>query len=515
VSLLLRAVAIGWSVVLLVRARDRWIVCFTAMLTMLTARLAGALLWGDGTWMIAGPAGLGEVGALVVSLLMVGSIAFLDRTLSARDRSERALRESRASLEARVAERTAELQQSEAKFRQLADHVDAVFWLADLENNRPLYVSPGYEKLWGRSWDELAGTTAGWLDAVHPGDRANVERAYRDSFAGANFDMEFRILLPDGTVRWIRNRGFAIHDGGPTPHRMAGLASDITEAKQIEEALRESNEELEVFAQTISHDLKAPLRAIEAFAATVREECAQTLDDRGREYLDLIAQGSARVHAQLNDLLQHARLGRTVGHERVELSEVVRRVMDDLNGAVESRRATVEVEGELPAVVGHRGLLETMVQNLLTNALKFVPADRRPHVTIGAVRGAGSCRVYVRDNGIGIAPEYHERIFGIFERLHAREKFPGTGIGLAIVKKAARLHGGDVTVESTPGAGSTFWLTLSCCPRADDDDAAGDQTAASSRSGAHDVAQGNCTSSKVSGGRVGRKIELTRSGSAA
>jgi light-regulated signal transduction histidine kinase (bacteriophytochrome) len=261
-------------------------------------------------------------------------------------------------------------------------------------------------------------------------------------------------------VRWIRDQGFMVRNGAPQPHLMAGLVSDISEAKEIEEALRDSNEELEVFAQTISHDLKAPLRAMEGFAVALSEDYGDALDERALTYLQLIADGAARLDTLLNDLLQHARLGRSLARETVDLGEVVRRALDSLDREIADRGARVDVEPDLPVVAGHRSLLETAVQNLVSNAIKFVGEERTPHVRIGAESDDTTHRLFIADNGIGIDTAHHERIFSIFERLHPREAYAGTGIGLAIVKKAARLHGGDVEVESTPGRGSTFSISL-------------------------------------------------------
>jgi PAS domain S-box-containing protein len=459
-SLLLRLIAIGWSVVLLVRERDRWSACLTGIFALMTARLAGAHVLGHGIWQISGFPPLTQLGELAASGLMLATAAFLDRMLTDRDRARLALEQAHHDLERRVEERTADLRESEEKFRQLVDHIDAVFWLGDLENERSLYVSPGFEKLFGRTYEEFGAGSDAWIDAVHADDRERVTRAYQHSFVGGDFDEEFRILRPDGTIRWIRDQGFMVRAGTQPGRIMAGLANDITAAKETEEALRDSNEELEIFAQTISHDLKAPLRAMEAFAVALGEDYGDRLDERARTYLSLIADGAVRMDTLLNDLLQHARLGRSLADDRVDLGAVVTRVLEGLSPQLTERDARVEVSDDLPVVWGHRSLLETAIQNLVTNAVKFVPEDRRPQLSIGIQTDANAHHLFVRDNGIGIEPNHHERIFSIFERLHPREAYPGTGIGLAIVKKAARLHGGDATVESTPGQGSTFWLTL-------------------------------------------------------
>jgi len=458
-SLLLRLAAAAWAAALYLRTRDRWFACLVLLIGLFAARPLAAVVLSE-AWLYEGPGGFGEFGALLASLLMLATVALLSRWIDERDRAERGLAATRRALEQRIARRTTELEESEAKFRQLAEHIDAVFWLSDMDENRPLYISPGFESVFGHSYEELGTDTGAWMQVVHPDDRDRVERAYLSTFSGNEFDEEFRIILPDGRVRWLRDQAFTVRNGSPTPHLMAGLASDITEMKLTEEALRETNEELEVFAQTISHDLKAPLRAIEGFAVALGEDYGPKLDQRARDYLSLIADGAGRMDSLLNDLLEHARVGRKIVDEQLDVGAVVERVVENLKPVIQGAGASVTVEGDLHEVAGHRGLLETMLQNLISNAIKFVPGDRTPEVVIGARPVGTSYRLFVRDNGIGIDPQHQERIFSIFERLHAREAYPGTGVGLAIVKKAARLHDGDVTVESSPGRGSTFWVTL-------------------------------------------------------
>ncbi len=205
-SLLLRLIAIGWSVLLLVRVRDRWIACLTAIFALMTVRLIGAHVLGDGAWQISGPGTLTQIGELAASSLMLATTAFLDRMLADRDRARLALEQAHHDLEHRVEERTADLRESEEKFRQLVDHIDAVFWLGDLDSERPLYVSPGFEKLFGRTYEDFGAGSGAWIDAVHREDHDRVTRAYQRSFIDGDFDEEFRILLPDGSFRWIRNQ---------------------------------------------------------------------------------------------------------------------------------------------------------------------------------------------------------------------------------------------------------------------------------------------------------------------
>lgn len=238
------------------------------------------------------------------------------------------------------------------------------------------------------------------------------------------------------------------------------------ERRWAEQALRRSNEELQAFAHSISHDLKAPLRAIQGFSEALVEDYGNQLDENAHRYLRFIADGATRMGELIEDLLQHARLGRGgVRLALVEMGEVARRVVQSLTRAIHESGAEVTIAPDLPMVIGHRATLELMLQNLVSNALKFVPAGQAPKVEIGAESNLREHRIFVRDHGIGIDPKYHAGIFEIFHRLHSTAAFPGTGIGLAIVKKGAVLHEGEASVESAPGRGSTFWFTIPCEPK--------------------------------------------------
>jgi len=219
--------------------------------------------------------------------------------------------------------------------------------------------------------------------------------------------------------------------------------------------------EMETFTYSVSHDLKEPLRGLEAFSRFLVEDYADVLDDQGRDYLNRIAKASARLKDMIEELLTLARLGRRPPQlERVN----IRRVVEDFLAANEMRlkesNAEALIEGALPDVLADLTRVEQVFGNLIGNGLKF-NKSARPSVQVGLADVTGGwVTFFVRDNGIGIAPEYQERIFGIFQRLHIREEYEGTGAGLAIAKRAAEALGGRVWLESEPGAGSTFYVCL-------------------------------------------------------
>ena len=220
--------------------------------------------------------------------------------------------------------------------------------------------------------------------------------------------------------------------------------------------LDESNRELDAFAYSVAHDLRAPLRAMHGFADAVLEDHGQKLDAEARDYLGRIIKASKSLDTLIQDLLAYSRVGRTkIELEAVPLAEVVQEAVTELHEEIEAAKAQVETTVPPLTVLAHRVTLKQVLLNLISNALKFVAPGQAPRVRIWAVSRQGMVEICVRDNGIGIAPEHRERIFNVFERLHGSESYPGTGIGLSIVKKGLARMQGEISVESD-GNGTTF-----------------------------------------------------------
>jgi signal transduction histidine kinase len=238
--------------------------------------------------------------------------------------------------------------------------------------------------------------------------------------------------------------------------------------KRVEERtarLQEINEQMEAFTYSVSHDLRAPLRAIRGFSQALAEDYASVLDSTGRDYLRRMEEGAERLDSLINDVLQYSRLGRsTLTFDPLNLEHCVRQALQPLESEIAAAKAIIEVKSPLPSVLGHEATLQQVISNLISNALKFVPPSVQPHVRIWSTSDARSVRLWVGDNGIGIAPTYQQRIFGVFERLHSHEDYPGTGIGLAIVAKGVARMNGTVGVESELGQGSRFWIELPKAP---------------------------------------------------
>jgi len=231
--------------------------------------------------------------------------------------------------------------------------------------------------------------------------------------------------------------------------------------KERTSALEQSQAELEAFSYSVSHDLRAPLRAVEGFSQAMLEDYGDRLDATGKDYAERLVGAARTMDALIRDLLAYSRLSRAeMPLVTVSLKEVVKEVVASMEAEIAERRARVAVESDLPDVMAHATTLVQVVSNLLRNAVKFVPAGETPRVQVYANPQGGKVRLIVRDNGIGVDPRHQERIFLPFERLHGADRFPGTGIGLSIVRRAVERMGGKVGVISAIGEGSRFWLEL-------------------------------------------------------
>jgi len=228
----------------------------------------------------------------------------------------------------------------------------------------------------------------------------------------------------------------------------------------VSEELVKANKELETISYTISHDLRAPLRAMYGYADSLREETAEKLNADELDRLDRISHAAHRLDGMIRDVLRYGHVSRIkINFQPVSLEQIVRQVMDQ-HPALKTERAKLHVESSLPTVIGDPELLKPSLAALLSNAVKFVRPGVNPSVTIKAERRDSQVRLWIKDNGIGIAPEHHQRIFGVFQHVHPQSMFEGNGIGLAIAKRAVTRLNGEIGVESKKGHGSCFWIEL-------------------------------------------------------
>jgi PAS domain S-box-containing protein len=370
-------------------------------------------------------------------------------------------RKIRDSLEELVEERTKDLRDSEARLNRSQEIAHLGSWELDLGTNKLNWSDEVY-RIFGLRPREFGATYEAFLEAVHPDDRAAVDAAYSDSLREGRdtYEIEHRVARrSDGEIRIVYEKCDHIRDESGTISRSIGMVHDITELKQAEKERMKVNENLEQFAYVASHDLQEPLRVMSSFSQLLEKRYRGRLDADADEFIGFIVDAAARMHKLINDLLAYSRTGHNITDvTEVDCNEVVDRVVKSMAVTIESAGGTVTCD-KLPRIRAHEPSIMQLFQNLIANALKFRNGDS-PRIHVCAVNAENKWNFSVIDNGIGIEPQYHQRIFQMFQRLHTKDRYAGTGMGLAICKKIVENHGGKIWVESKPGQGSTFYFTI-------------------------------------------------------
>lgn len=357
----------------------------------------------------------------------------------------------------------AQLEESESRFRSLADSLPALIWVCNTEQ-LCTYVNQTWQTFTGRSLEQEINW--GWLDTIHPDDRQNFVNQLTTSLAEEiPLQVEYRRCDRNGIYRWILNTGIPRYIDNQFAG-MIGCGLDITESKQnqvdLEQAvleLKRSNRDLEEFAYVASHDLREPLRKIRSFSELLLEDYADQIDHDGRRYFDYIIDGAKRMDALVQSVLQYSRAGRQQQpSEPVDLNTVVQQIASDYSLQIEQKQGWI-IYDELPTLIIGKVESVQLFQNLIGNALKF-HGDRPPHIMVKAQRQGSFWQISVNDTGIGIAPEFCDRVFTMFARQHQRNQYPGTGIGMSICRKIVENYGGQIHFETEVGKGTTFIFTL-------------------------------------------------------
>jgi PAS domain S-box-containing protein len=369
-------------------------------------------------------------------------------------------------------------QSEEAKFRLAAvveSSVDAI--ISKTLDGTITSWNKGAELMYGYAAEEVIGRP---VTILIPPNRADEETAIIERLRRGEKIEHYETvrMRKDGTLLDVALAVSPLKDADGRIIGASKIARDITERKRAEAelqkakedleqrvlertaSLRETTQHLEAFCYTIAHDLRSPLRAQQSFAQVLLEDYKDSLDPMGREFVQRIINSAKRLDRLVEDLLAYSRLSRSdLEFENVDLEKVVREVQISLAHEINNREATLST-GPLLPVSAYQPTLQLVITNLISNALKFAKTDERPQIRIWSEPRDGSVRLWVEDNGIGMSMENTKKIFGVFERLHPMDKYPGTGIGLAIVHKGVERMGGRAGVESEPGKGSRFWIEL-------------------------------------------------------
>lgn len=366
-----------------------------------------------------------------------------------------------------------EKQESEERYKNLFNQAAAGIAQTDL-NGKFMLVNQRYCEMVGRSQDELLGMRM--QDLTHPEDlQENLlvfEKAIRQDVP---FAIEKRYIRPDGSAIWVRNHVSLVRDQHGLPQGALAISQDITDRKKAEQdletaqeglkkyaaKLEKSNKELEHFATIASHDLQEPLRKVIMFSEHLKMIIENQLTDEARSDIDRLQQATQRMQSLIDDLLDLSRITRKgKPFQKTDLAQIVEEVLADWHFTIQASGGHVEV-GTMMTIEADAGQMQQLLECLIDNALKFHREGCPPIIKV-SMQSLDSryCQLMVEDSGIGIKPEYQERIFDTFTRLHGKNTYPGTGIGLAIVKKIAERHNGTVAVKSVPGQGSVFIVTL-------------------------------------------------------
>ena len=373
--------------------------------------------------------------------------------------------------------------EAEEPFQAVAENIPQLAWMTDATGNVVWF---------NRRWVEYTGLTLedmrekGWSYVHHPDHPYSIVERWNETVRrGERWEDTFRLRGKNGEFRWFLSRAFPIRGPDGQITRYFGTNTDITELREMQDALRRAHEdlqrhaqqlegvvaertaklretidELEAFSYSLSHDMRSPLQAIIGFCQIVEDDYAGELGENGCMLILRIRTAARRLDQLINDVLEYSRVTReSVQLHAVDVAAVVRQLVEE-NPALQPPTARITVEAPTLPVLGDDASLTQVIANLISNAVKFVAPGVAPEVTIRTELAPGGVQLIVADNGVGFPPDVRDRMFGMFQRFHAEKRYQGTGIGLAIVRKAVERMGGLIRVESTPGKGSQFIITL-------------------------------------------------------
>jgi len=389
------------------------------------------------------------------------------RDLSERKAAEENLKEYAAQLQ----EKIENLRRREEYFHKMVAEIrDYAIILMDINGNI-LDWNLGAEKIKGYSAEEIIGKNFRLFYEKEDIDRGLPDKLLKEGIENGRAFHEGWRIRKDGTRFWGNIVITALHDDNNNVIGFSKVTRDLTEKKKTEDEmirymnlLEQKNSELEQFAYVASHDIKEPLRKIVAFGDLLQHNYSASLEDRAREYVIRMQKASQRMMDLIENLLEFSRINKIMeAPNAVDLNKVVDEVLQDME--IINNKAKI-TKSNLPAISGHAIQMRQLFQNLISNAIKFNDSPE-PLVDISSeivqdesAASGKTCKIYIKDNGIGFSPEYKTKIFEVFQRLHGKAEYPGTGMGLAICKKILENHNGNITVESEEGIASTFIVEL-------------------------------------------------------
>jgi PAS domain S-box-containing protein len=338
-----------------------------------------------------------------------------------------------------------------------------------------LIWSDKIEVMFGFRKGHFNKTYDAFIECIHPDDRQLVIDSVDECLKNnKEYDIDHRIVWPDGSIHWVRETGDVIRNKSKKPIRMVGIVQDITHKKETEEKIKKLNEdlfrysleltainkELEAFSYSVSHDLRAPLRSIDGFGEALLEEYSDKLDDVGRDYLHRVRNATQKMGRIIDDLLKLSRITRSpVNHDLVNLTDLSQSIVNELQSNDSKRKVTIHIEKNLTAVAD-KDLMYIALENLIGNAWKFTSKKQHAIIKIGKTTNKNKTVFFIRDNGAGFDMKYAKKLFVPFQRLHSDSEFPGIGIGLGIVNRVIHRHGGEIWAKGKKDQGATFYFTL-------------------------------------------------------
>jgi PAS domain S-box-containing protein len=368
------------------------------------------------------------------------------------------------------------LKQSERRYRAIGESIDYGVWVCGPDGTN-LYASESFLKLVGITQEECSNF--GWGNVLHPEDAERTITAWKECVrTGGTWDIEHRFRGVDGKWHAVLARGVPVRDDQGRITSWVGINLDISRIKQAEEEvhrlnqtleqrvlertaqLEAANKEMEAFSYSVSHDLRAPLRAVDGFALILATEHAAQLDPEGLRMLQVVRNEGTRMGRLIDDLLAFSRMGRRLMRStEIDMTALARTVFEESASRVSNRKVRLTMTSLLPTH-GDASMIRQVLVNLLSNAIKYSQPREVAEIELGSRLEGNECIYWVKDNGVGFDPRYADKLFGVFQRLHSDAEFEGTGVGLALAQRIIHRHGGRVWAEGKVNEGASFYFTL-------------------------------------------------------